>query len=305
MMQRFLQHLGDNLFGFGREETVGETLHFKAFELFTVGTMILWAWDWGFYIQTIKGVVMPLGLANHVDVSLTFDHGVSLLNATVMTLGGLLGFFRILPRVGYGVAALAFNLHYASRYCLGEICHAPHFVGLSMLMLAVAMFFSQDATVRRRFAFGASLFFVGLAYMSAALSKLVATGPGWSHGRHLWLWIGEKTVDYYSKFGVIDINPLQQALLASLPLATAILTFGVVAEAAGFGLWYRKTRFPVALLCIGLHLGIFLSMNILFDMFIYQLLVMCVPWDRMIDRTLRNAEPDSVERFTRLATQFG
>lgn len=302
MLNRFWQYLAYNLFGFEREETLGETLHFKAFELFTVAYVVYWALEWGFYIQHIRGVIMPLGLAEHLDVSFTFKHGVSIVNGILLALGATLGFLRIWPRLSYTVAALTFNLHYAARFCLGEICHDSHFVGLSLLMLAVGMYFSDDARVRRRFAFGGSFFFIGLAYLSASLSKLVATGPGWGNGRHLWIWIGEKTVDSYSRFGEIYINPFQEAMLASLPLATLVLTCGMVTEACGVGLWFRKTRFVTGLLCMGMHVGIYFSMNIIFDMFIYQLFVMCMPWDVLIDRALRQREPT---RLRRLALQLG
>ncbi|HTV19287.1 MAG TPA: hypothetical protein VMG12_11465 [Polyangiaceae bacterium] len=289
------------LFGFDEPETRGERWHFQLYETFLVSYMVLWAWDWSRSIERTAGVVKPLGIATHLDISPMFGSGLSLVNAAVISVGALLGYFRLAPRLGYTAAFVGFHLQYVSRYSLGEICHASNFVGMGMLGLAAAMWVFQGASERRKFAMGASFFFLGLAYASAALSKLIASGPLWVDGRHLWLWIGEKSLDAYSKYGVLELNPLQRAALGSRALATLILAVGLVVEAAGVLLWFRKPRAYVALLCIGMHLGIHFAMNILFDMSIYHLIVLGLPWAALFDRVLRRRAArvsDPAERST-------
>jgi hypothetical protein len=283
--------LSRELFAFDRRETRGELWHFKLYETFLVGYMLLWAWDWSRSIERTAAVVKPLGIAASVDVSPMFSHGLSWLNAAVISLGALLGYFRIAPRLGYTAAFLGFHLQYVSRYSLGEICHASNFVGMGMLGLTAAMWLYRGGAERRKFALGASVFFLGLAYASAALSKLVASGPLWVDGRHLWLWIGEKSLDAYSKHGVLELNGLQRAALGSRALATLILTIGLSVEAAGVLLWFRRLRPYVALLCVAMHLGIHFAMNILFDMSIYHLIVLALPWARLFDRALAGINP--------------
>jgi hypothetical protein len=216
-----------------------------------------------------------------------FSHGLAWLNAAVISAGALLGYFRITPRLGYTAAFLGFHLQYVSRYSLGEICHASNFVGMGMLGLTAAMWIYRGGVERRKFAMGASFFFLGLAYASAALSKLIASGPLWVDGRHLWLWIGEKSLDAYSKFGVLQLNALQRGALEQRALATLILSIGLSVEAAGVLLWFRKPRPYIALLCIGMHLGIHFAMNILFDTSIYHLIVLGLPWAAVFDRAFR------------------
>ncbi len=304
MWKKITTRMSDELFGFDRPETTGERVRFRLFELFAVVYAVYWAWDWGTYIQSIEGVVLPLGIANHLDVSFMFNNGVSLVNAGVLTVFILLGFFRVAPKWTYSLAVLAFHLHYASRYSLGEICHASQFVGMSVLALPISMWFSKEPKTQRRFALGAVYFFIGLGYVSAALSKLIATGPGWIQGRHLWLWIGEKSIDAYSKFGVLEHNWLQEFALSSVTISTMILAVGILTEAAGLLLWFRRTRPFIAVACVGMHFGIYLSMNIMFDMFIYQLLLIGLPWDRWIDQWLNRSSATSTGAVPRWVRAF-
>ena len=292
-----IARLSRELFAFDAAESRGELWHFKLYETFLVGCMLFWAWDWSRSIARTAAVVKPLGVAVHVDISPMFSGGLSLLNAAIISAGGLLGYFRLAPRLGYTAAFAGFHVQYVSRYSLGEICHASNFVGMGVLGLAAAMWVFPGAAERRKFALGASVFFLGLAYASAALSKLVASGPLWVDGRHLWLWIGEKSLDAYSKYGVFDLNGLQRAALSSRPLATLILVVGLSVEAAGVLLWLRRPRSIVALICIGMHLGVHFAMNILFDMSIYHLIVLGLPWAKPLDRALLRLRATSLRRL--------
>lgn len=291
------QRLSRELFAFERPETRGELWHFKLYETFLVSYMLLWAWDWSRSIERTAAVVKPLGIAAHVDVSPMFSHGLGSFNAAVISVGAALGYFRIAPRLGYSAAFLGFHLQYVSRYSLGEICHASNFVGMGMLALTAALWLYRDGAERRKFALGASFFFLGLAYASAALSKLIASGPLWIDGRNLWLWIGEKSLDAYSKYGVLELNGLQRAAQGSRALATVILATGLLIEAAGVLLWFRRPRPYVALLCIAMHLGIHFAMNILFDMSIYHLIVLGLPWAWLFDRALASLDASSLRRL--------
>lgn len=273
-----------NLFHLNREPTKGEALYFKIFELFIIGFVINYAWDWGVYIQQINGVVLPLGIAQYIDISFMFSNGVSLINAALMTIFVSLGFFRILPKYSYLIAFALFHLHYVSRYCLGEISHGSNFIGMSLFTLALALFFFRDPVSYRRFTMGFIFFFFGLGYTSAAVSKLIGTGLTWPSGEHLWLWIAERSVDVRSSKGFFDPNIVQQWTQTSYFLATLSLIFGLLAEFFGFLFWFDKTRPYITVALIGMHIGVYLTMSIMFDVYIYELLIIGFPWGVWLDR---------------------
>ena len=156
------------LFDYEREETAGELLFFKLFELFIAGSVIHMAWEWGRYILRISDVVLALGVANYIDVSFLFGNGLSLLNAGLISLFVILGFFRI-NKYAYLVAFLLLHLQFATRFTLGEIPHSSNVVGMTLLGFSTAMILFSNATVRRRFVMGYTYFFVGLGYTMAAI----------------------------------------------------------------------------------------------------------------------------------------
>ena len=272
-----------DLFGFERPASWGEAVHFRLFEALIGAWVLLYAWQWGLDIQKNGDVVLPLGLARWIDVSFMFEHGVSLINAGVMTVGFVLGFSRI-GRWGYVLTLIAFHLQYVSRYCLGEISHGSNLVGMSVLGLAIGTVSFSDEVSRRRMALGLIVFFVGLGYSSAAVCKLVATGPLWVDGHHLWLWIHERTVDGISKWGSVEHNFVQQLALDSRMVATAILLVGLLSEAFAWLLWFRDTRVWIGMVLLGMHIGIWLSMDILFLANEQLLVALAVPWPSLIDR---------------------
>jgi hypothetical protein len=283
---QFLDTLGRHLFGADGPETRGDRLYFRIVELFILGYAVWFCWDWGLYIQqNISSVLLPLGLANYVDVSFLFDHNVALLNAGLVALLGGLGFFR-LWRPAYLLALLAFHLQYTARYSLGEISHGSNLIGMGVLGLGVALVAFRTESVRRRFTFGFLYFFIGLGYTSAAVCKLIGTGITWPDGRHLLMWIAERKVDTLSKFGAFEPNLLQEWVLADYHVGTAILLFGLFAEAVSFLMWWRPYRYPVVLLVVGMHLGIYVSMNIFFAASTYFLILLGLPWNRVFDALL-------------------
>lgn len=291
-----------HLFKYDREATTGDVLHFRFFELFVIIYVIYFAWDWGFYIQQIGEVVLPLGIAQYIDVSFMFENNISVLNAFLMSGFALMGFFRILPRYAYIISFLCFHLHYVSRYSLGEISHGSNFIGMSLLALALALFFFKDQKKYVPFLFGFLFLFFGIGYTSAGVSKLIGTGITWPDGRHLWLWIAERRVDVLSAGGTFSLNWIQELSLDQAWFASLSLIFGLIAEVLGFLLWFDKTRPYIATALIGMHFGVFLTMNIMFDVYIYILLIIGFPWGRWIQNYTSLKQTKWVNSITKIET---
>lgn len=275
-MRRFGEILNSNLFAFDEPERRTEVLRFRILEIFVVAWTIQMCWVWGAYIQSIGEVVLPLGIAQYVDVSFMFDHGVSLVNAALVTTAGLLGLARK-GRWWYSVAILLFHLQYVSRYCLGEISHGSNLVGMSLFLLAVSRVAFRDPVEFRRFAVGSMYFFIGLGYTSAAMSKLLGTGIRWPRGEHLWMWISERQTDLISRTAEFTPNLLQEMIIGDASIGTLILTFGLLVELFGFLMWFRKTRYFIIPTIITMHFGIAMTMNIRFDLYVMQLIILGIP----------------------------
>lgn len=294
-------NLSANLFGFEKEETAGEALFFKIFEVFIAWGTIYLAWYWGTYILRISDVVLPLGLAIYVDMSFMFGNSLPLINAGLITALTLLGFFRV-TRYAYLIAFLLLHLQYAARFTLGEIPHSANMFGMIVLGIGLAMLLFKNPTYRRRFTIGFTYFFLGLGYTLAAFSKFIGTGITWSDGRHLWMWVNEKGIDAFAKSGVLEFNALQQLILNEHWVATAFLTIGLLSELVAFAVWWRRFRMPVMLAILALHTGIYLVMNILFVLSMYELVLLAFPWalwiDRLLERTTYARLLDPLVRFS-------
>ncbi len=276
----------ESLFSFERAETAGDRVFFRIFELFVGLATIYLTWQWGMYTLLISDIVLPLGIARFVDVSFMFGNNLPLWNAATITLLVAFAFFRVpwLVRYGYALAFLLLLFQYAARYSLGEIPHSSNMAGMTLLGIAlgrVVFGLSKDA---RRFALGFTYFFVGLGYTLAACSKLVASGPTWVSGQHLWMWINEKAIDLMAKTGVFEYNWLQELLLEHYWMATAVLTFGLLCEALAFLVWWPRFRTPIIFAILGLHIGIFYSMNIIFKLSMLELILLGLPWGAWIDK---------------------
>ena len=276
-----------NLFDYKTQETRGDFYAFKFFELVVLWHTLQFAWEWGFYIQTIGDIVLPLGIAQHIDISFMFDHQISLINAGIMTIAGLAGFFR-LNRYSYAICLLAFHLHYVSRYCLGEISHGSNLTGMGIFILALSQINFGNTANSRVFAIGAAHFFFGLGYTSAGICKLIGTGVFWVDGSHLWLWIGERSVDVLSIFGSFEFNLLQDWIMANHTFATMVLIFGILSELCAFLIWFRVTRIWSMFAVLGMHFGIHASMNILFHENMLIFFAIMYPWGRFIDPIINN-----------------
>ena len=275
--------LKNQLFDPSRNVSAGELLHFKIFELFVVIYVLAYSWSWGLYTQRLnEEVVLSLGMANYIDVSIFFDYNLALVIAALISLLVLAAFFRIGNRWFYLVVMILFHLQYVIRYSQGEIPHSQNLIGLAVMILAVGSIFFPAGKFFPRFVFGGVIFFIGLGYTSAFFSKLIATGFHWFYGEHLWLWISEKSVDILSRDGSYQTNFLQELALQHGSVASTILLVGWLIELIGFTMWFKKLRPYTTALLIGMHFGITLTMNIRFDAFVMQLILVGFPWYRLI-----------------------
>ena len=275
-MNPALKWLFDNTFGFDRPDSRGERFQVRLVEIFTVVATVWLAWKWGLYLTRISDVVLPLGLAHYIDVSVMFNAPAAYSLATAISVAAVLGFLNV-HRSAYMVSFLGLVFMYASRFCLGEIPHSANLAAMTLLGFALAHAFFEDPVQRRRFAFGFTVLAVGTAYTEAGVSKLIATGVTWPDGRHLWLWINEKSIDHGAKNGFVQLNWFQQLCVDYWWVATASLTVGLVSELTSFLFWSRRLRPFIMVSIIGMHLGILLSMNILFKLSIIELLLVGLP----------------------------
>ncbi len=285
-MRRFIQTLSHELFAFDRTETRGDRIYFRMLELFIVAYAVWYCWDWGVYMQAnITSVLLPLGLAQYIDISFMFDHYLGPANAALVAVLGLVGFFR-LWRPAYLLALLAFHLQYVARYSLGEISHGSNLIGMGVLGLGLALLVFRSEFHRQRFTLGFLYFFIGLGYTSAAFCKMIGTGITWPDGHHLLMWIAERKVDTIAKFGAFEPSILQELVLQDVRFGTLFLLIGLLTEFISFLMWWRKYRYVVVMLVVGMHIGIVLTMNIFFHASTYLLLLLGIPWNRVIDRIL-------------------
>lgn len=285
-----------NLFRYDEQETSGQILFFRLFEAIIVYQVLYYAWSWGFYIPQLGDVVLPLGIANYIDVSFMFNSWYSIGNAVLITLFALGAFFKN-KLSWYIVALLAMHLQYAARFSQGEISHGSNLTAMALLMLGLSGLFFAKLEEQRKVAFGLFIFFAGLGYTSATISKLVATGPEWINGSHLYLWIGERAVDKLSQEGSFSLNFLQEQILQHHWMATITLLFGLLTEFFGFLIWFRKIRWIEGTLLIGMHFGIFLSMRIEFNSYLVILFLIAYPWHKAFDYLLRRQREDRLGQW--------
>lgn len=282
---RWYEKIGNELFDPKRPQSPGEVIFFKLFELFIVFYTIKYAWEWGIYTAFRNSeVVLPLGLANYIDISLFFDYNIALINAGLITAISIFSFFRIGARWQYMVVMVLLHLQYVARFSQGEIPHSSNLIGMGLFCFAVGIWFFKDKNQMPRFIMGTIIFFIGFGYTSAFFAKLIGTGFNWYDGRHLWLWIGEKSVDILSREGVYEPNILQSLALQDISIASIILLIGWITEMIGVTMWWRKLRPYTTTLIIFMHLGITMTMNIRFDAFVIQLILIGYPWYKIFDR---------------------
>ncbi|MEX0904333.1 MAG: hypothetical protein WD604_01450 [Balneolaceae bacterium] len=292
------EKIGVQLFEPDRPRTAGELIFFKVFELFIIFYTIKYAWEWGSYTALRNAeVVLPLGLANYIDISVFFDYNLALVNAALITILAILSYFRLGARWQYMLVMVLLHLQYVARFSQGEIPHSSNLIGMAVLCFAVGAWFFPGKEQMPRFVMGSIIFFIGLGYTSAFFAKLVGTGINWHDGRHLWLWISEKSVDILSREGVYNPNFLQSMALQSTFVASVILLIGWFTEMIGITMWWKKLRPYTTTLIIGMHFGITMTMNIRFDAFVMQLILIGYPWYRLINYYWQSAAPQKVLKW--------
>lgn len=292
-------NLLENLFGFERAETQGEVIFTRLFELFVAVFSIKLAWTWSLMINGLSDIVLPLGIAHYVDVSILFDNGLAFVNAALISVFVILGFSRIW-RYAYLAGFLLLHLQFAARYTLGEIPHSSNVLGFTLLAFALGIVLFDAERFRRRFAMGLTYFSIGLGYTSAAFCKLIATGITWPDGRHLWMWINEKSIDTLAETGALQLNGLQELALDHWWIATAFLTVGMVSEFFAFTMWWRRFRTLALLAVLGLHAGIYLTMDIVFGITTAELILLALPWAKWIDATIASSDRQRLRSFRQL-----
>ncbi len=282
------EKLSYQLFEPDRKQTPGEVVFFKLFELFVLFYVIKFAWEWGIYTQYRNvEIVLPLGMANYIDVSIFFDYHLALINAGFITILSIASFFRLGFKWQYMVVMVLLHIQYVARFSQGEIPHSQNLIGMAVFCFAIGALFFPDKKKMPRFVMGSIIFFIGLGYTSAFFAKLIGTGINWYDGRHLWLWIGEKSIDILSREGFYDPNLLQELALKSTAMASIILLIGWMTELIGFTIWWKKIRPYTTLLLIGMHFGITMTMNIRFDAFVLQLILVGFPWYLLFDQYIK------------------
>lgn len=278
MIRRFF----NTLFDFERQETAADVIFFRLFEFSVISWTLYHSWSWGVYIPNIGDVVLPLGIAEYMDISFMFENNLAIVNATVITIASALAFFRRW-RYGYLLVVLGLHLQYVARYSLGEISHGSNIIGVVLVGMAVGVIAFKEGRLQRRFILGYCYFFVGLGYFFSGISKLVATGITWPDGAHHWMWIAEKTVDSFALTGQIDYNIFQNLVLNSWLIATLALAFGMCAELFGWLMWNKKYRPYITTCLIMFHVGILVLMKINFPSNLAILVFLGYPWAALID----------------------
>lgn len=293
-MKRVKELFINDLFEPQRVDSDGRILFVRVFEIVIVSIGLFYLWKWAFYIPKLGEVILPLGIANYIDMRMMFNEWFPYITAAAGTLGLVLALTGKW-RHGYTFAFIFWHIQYAARFSQGEISHGSNMAATGLFSFALAHSLFDDAQERRKFAIGMLTFFVGLGYTSAACSKLIGTGLTWVDGSHLWIWMGERSTDRLSQDGFFEFNMLQNLAFSSHFLSTLILIFGLTAELFGFLFWFKKTRPYIALLLIGMHIGILISMNISFDKYVYIMVLLGFNWSYPTDYLLRRFEQTKIK----------
>lgn len=292
-----MNSLLQNLFEFKHKASFGVKLYLRLFELFTVFYTLLYAWKWGFYILRISDVVLPLGLANYINVEIFFGNYLPLVVAGLITVLTTVAFIYKRYKWLYLLVFLLLHIQYVTRFSLGEIPHSSNLIGFSVLGLGLAFCFIKDKWNALSYAYGFLVFFIGLSYTSASISKLVASGLTWVDGNHLWLWIAEKSTDVLSAEGSYTLNWVQELALQNRFIATVILVIGLLTELFAFLFWWKKLRPIITLLLIGMHIGIYYTMNIWFMSYLIELSIIGFPWHKLFNYLDKKFEFQNKERL--------
>lgn len=279
-----MNNLIRNLFIFEQPNSFGVKTFLRLFELFVVSYTLIYAWDWGIYTLRITDIVLPLGLANYLPMDHFIGTNWPLINAALITFFSAIPFLFRKFKWFYLLAFLLLHIQYVARFSLGEIPHSSNLIGFSILGLGLGFIFFKSHIKALSFAYGFLIFFLGLGYTSAGISKLIGTGITWVDGNHLWLWIAEKSTDVLSAQGSFSYSLVQEIALNSKFAATLILIVGIGTELLSFLVWWKKLRPYIIIMVIGMHIGIYYAMNIFFLSYMIELIIIGFAWHKLFNR---------------------
>ncbi len=137
----------------------------------------------------------------------------------------LMGYYRKV-RWSYLVSLILMHIMYVTRFSQGKAGHGANFIGMGLFCFAIALLLYKSEKDRIKTAWGLLIFFIGLSYTLASLSKLAGTGFHWPDGPHLWLWMHQLAIDHLSENGHFTFSRFQLFILQHRDFATFILASG-------------------------------------------------------------------------------
>lgn len=274
------------LFDFQSPTRPGEQSYFRVIE-YVVVIYALWAiFTWVDEARMWTQVVSATGVAQWITIDWMLRSAWALVAIGVTAvICLLLGLFRVL-RQGYLTGFACVHLLFVARFSQGKVSHGDSLFGFLLLFLGLAYVLYTDDFARRRFFWGLAHFYLGFIYILSAFSKLIATGPSWVSGEHLWMWILERRVDIYSQTGMLVEDDLKSLLLENRLLATGFLSSGLFLEMCGFLLWLNRTRPVMTLVFVSFHFGVWLTLDIAFLRHALLLCLLGLPLEGALDRVL-------------------
>ena len=258
------------------EPVPSETIRFRLFEAYVAAECLAACSSWASYIAHVEVIAHPLGLAHYVPLGFLLNGWLPWVNASAIGVLLLVGFLRVC-RGAYALALGLMLFQYAARYSLGEIPHSSNLIGMFLLGFALGPLAFRRPSESSSFSVGFAWFSIGSGYFSAAVCKLVATGPDWPLGEHLTLWIYNKAVDAFSKSGDFALTDVQQFVVDHRWAGTLFLGIGLVTELMAPLVWHRRFRRWVLAAIVGLHLGIDQTMGIFFRSATLSLAILAIP----------------------------
>jgi hypothetical protein len=265
-----------SVFDFTTPDLPGARLQRRLFEAYVMAECVWTALGWAGYIEHVETIVHPLGIAHHVPLDFMLDGRVPWVNAALIALLIALGFAR-LARWAYAGALVLMLFQYGARYSIGEIPHGANLIGMCLLGFGLAPLLFGDRWKGDRFVLGFIYLAVATGYMSAATCKLVASGIRWPLGEHLSLWIFNKAIDSFAKTGHFELNVLQQFLVDRRWAGTLFLCMGVATELSSGLIIFPRLRAYALWAVVGLHIGIWLVLEIWFRSATIALALLALP----------------------------
>jgi hypothetical protein len=281
-VRRLVAAVWSNLFDPAHGAGLGAWVRFHLLETVVCALSIYDMLSWVPTIGRQTKLLYPTGIARFVDVGFLFDAERARLNvalAAILMVASAVGRFR----AGYLLAFLCFHLQYCVRFGMGKLQHDSNPLGFALLALGLSYLAFDSREERSQAAEGWTVLLLSIGYFLAGVAKLVVTGPTWPRGSHLWHWIAEKRVDSLIQTGHVGESFVENLVLGSEGLATALLLSGLLTELASCMLWWRPVRRYIMLALVGMHVGIAVVMRITFLNNACLLLLLALPIGEVVD----------------------